>query len=198
MVRTAAVALAIMAMIAPTAAAQERPNIIIILADDLGYADVGVNGCKDVPTPHIDSIATDGVRFTDGYANHTVCSPSRAGLLSGMYQHRFGFEFNSGPERYASPNFGLPRSVPSLAEKLKAAGYATGMVGKWHIGFREGRRPPERGFDFYYGFLSGARTYFRDGRQNNPLFRNGKRVELETEYLTDAFADESVRDVAFE
>ncbi|MBM4090986.1 MAG: hypothetical protein FJ276_16420, partial [Planctomycetes bacterium] len=91
------------------------------------------------------------------FATHPVCSPSRAGLMSGMYQHRFGFEHNSGPERYASPEFGMPREVPSLAEKLKAAGYATGMVGKWHIGFTEGLRPHERGFDYYYGFLSGAR-----------------------------------------
>ena len=185
-------AVVVVVVITTVAEAAKKPNIIIILADDLGYADVGVNGCKDVPTPHVDSIATGGVRFTDGYANHTVCSPSRAGLLSGMYQHRFGFEFNSGPERFASQKFGLPRSVPSLAEKLKAAGYATGMVGKWHIGFREELRPPERGFDFYYGFLSGARTYFPDGRQNNQLFRNGKPVKLETEYLTDAFATESV------
>ncbi len=128
--------------------AEERgPNIVIILADDLGYADLGCQGCEDIPTPHIDSIARDGVRFTDGYATHPVCSPSRAGLMSGMYQHRFGFEHNSGPERYAAPNFGLPRNVPTLAEKLKTAGYATGMVGKWHIGFKEGLRPHERGFD---------------------------------------------------
>jgi arylsulfatase A-like enzyme len=85
------------------------PNIIIFLADDLGYADIGVNGCKDIPTPNIDSIAKNGVRFTDGYATHCVCSPSRAGLMSGMYQHRFGFEANSGPEKYAADNFGLPR-----------------------------------------------------------------------------------------
>ncbi len=83
-----------------SSAAQEKlPNIVIILADDLGYADLGCQGCRDVSTPHIDSIATNGVRFTDGYATHAVCSPSRAGLISGMYQHRFGFEHNSGPER---------------------------------------------------------------------------------------------------
>ena len=131
------------------ATAADQPNIIIFLADDLGYADIGVNGCKDIPTPHVDAIAKGGVRFTDGYAAHPVCSPSRAALMSGMYQHRFGFEHNSGPERFASPDFGMPRDVPSLAEKLKAQGYATGMVGKWHIGFKEGLRPHERGFDFH-------------------------------------------------
>jgi arylsulfatase A-like enzyme len=175
----------------PTAA--DKPNVIIFLADDLGYADIGVNGCQDIPTPHVDAIAKNGVRFTDGYAAHPVCSPSRAALMSGMYQHRFGFEHNSGPERYASPNFGMPRDVPSLAEKLQAAGYATGMVGKWHIGFKEGLRPHERGFDFHFGFLSGARSYLPNNpRELDPIVRNGTPVKDEKEYLTDAFARESV------
>jgi len=170
-----------------------RVNIIIFLADDLGYADIGVNGCKDIPTPHIDSIARNGVRFTDGYATHPVCAPSRAALMTGLYQHRFGFEHNPGPERFAAPNFGLPRDVPTLAEKLKAAGYATGMVGKWHLGFKEGLRPHERGFDFHYGFLSGARSYYPNNpRENDPLLRNGQIVKDEKEYLTDAFAREAV------
>jgi arylsulfatase A-like enzyme len=175
------------------AMAADKPNIIIFLADDLGYADVGVNGCKDIPTPHIDSIAKNGVRFTDGYAAHPVCSPSRAALMSGIYPHRFGFEHNSGPERYAAPHFGMPREVPSLAEKLKASGYTTGMVGKWHIGFKEGLRPHERGFSFHYGFLSGARSYYSDSpRELDSIIRNGVPVTDETEYLTDAFARESV------
>lgn len=172
-------------------AAEQRPNILIFLADDLGYADIGVNGCKDIPTPNLDSIAKNGVRFTDGYATHCVCSPSRAGLMSGMYQHRFGFEHNSGPERFADPNFGMPREIPSLAEKLKAAGYATGMIGKWHIGFKGGLRPHERGFDYHYGFLSGAHTYTPGKRDTDPILRNGQPVQP-TKYLTDEFADEAV------
>lgn len=172
-------------------AADDRPNIVVILADDLGYADLGCQGCTDISTPHIDSIAAAGVRFTDGYATHPVCSPSRAGLMSGRYQHRFGFEHNSGPELYAAPNFGLPRSIPTLAERLKEAGYATGMVGKWHIGLKEGLRPHERGFDDHFGFLGGAHTYFPDRGQRVSLIRNGEPVE-EREYLTDAFARESV------
>ena len=172
--------------------AADRPNIILILADDLGYADVGVNGCQDVPTPHIDSLAANGTRFTNGYANHPVCSPSRAGLMSGMYQHRFGFERNSGPERYAAANFGVPRRIPLLSEKLDEAGYATGMIGKWHIGFREGLRSHERGFDFSYVFHSGARSYYPETRNGDPLYRNGVRVKKEPDYLTDAFAEESV------
>ena len=169
-----------------------RPNIIILLADDLGYAGISVNGCKDIPTPHIDSLAKNGVRFTDGYANHCVCSPSRASLMSGRYQHRFGFEHNSGPERFAAENFGLPRTEKTLAEKLKPLGYATGMVGKWHIGFKEGLRPHERGFDYHFGFLSGARTYLPGKADNDPLLRNGQPVTDEKEYLTDAFAREAV------
>lgn len=170
----------------------DKPNIVILLADDLGYADLGCQGCKDVPTPHIDSMAANGVRFTDGYATHCVCSPSRAGLMSGMYQHRFGFEHNSGPERYAAPDFGLPRTISTLAEKLKAARYATGMVGKWHIGFKEGLRPHERGFDYHFGFLSGAHTYLPGKSDVDPLLRNGQPVTDEKEYLTDAFAREAV------
>ena len=173
------------------ALAAGKPNIIIILADDLGYADLGCQGCQDIPTPHIDSIAASGVRFTDGYATHPVCSPSRAGLVSGMYQHRFGFEHNSGPERYASPKFGVPRSIPTLAERLKAAGYATAMAGKWHIGFKEGLRPHERGFDSFYGFLSGARSFYPDPGGRSPIVRNGTPIRNEPAYLTDALGGES-------
>lgn len=174
------------------AASPAKPNIIIFLADDLGYADLGVQGCQDVPTPHVDSLAKNGIRFTDGYANHCVCSPSRAALMSGRYQHRFGFEHNSGPERFADPNFGLPRTEKTLAERLKELGYATGMAGKWHIGFKEGLRPHERGFDYHFGFLSGAHTYLPGKRDNDPLLRNGVPVTDEKEYLTDAFAREAV------
>ena len=174
--------------------AAKQPNIIIFLADDLGYADVGFNGCEDIPTPHIDSLAEKGVKFTDGYANHPYCSPSRAGLLSGRYQHRFGFEHNSGPEAYSAKNFGIPREVPTLAERLKEVGYATAWVGKWHVGFQPGLRPHERGFDYTYGFHGGARTFYPDGpRQNHQMFLNGEPFDDETEYLTDAFARDSVK-----
>jgi arylsulfatase A-like enzyme len=187
--------LVVTCVLAPLCHAEEsarRPNIVLILADDLGYGDIGVYGCKDVPTPHFDSLAENGVRFTNGYANHPVCSPSRAGLLSGMYQHRFGFEHNSGPPSYTAPNFGLPRSVPTLAEKLDAAGYATAMVGKWHIGFNEDLRPHARGFDYFYGFLNGARSFFPDPKGQGPLYRNDQQIEEESDYLTDVFARESV------
>jgi arylsulfatase A-like enzyme len=170
-----------------TWAAPRPPNVVLLLADDLGYADVGFQGMTDIPTPAIDQVAAQGARFTDGYATHPVCSPSRAGLLTGLYQHRFGFEHNSGPERFTAPNFGVPRTVPMLAEKLAAAGYATGMVGKWHVGFQPGLRPHERGFGYHYGFLAGASDYLRAGS----LLRNGEPVPA-SGYLTDVFGDEAV------
>jgi arylsulfatase A-like enzyme len=173
------------------ARAADKPNIILILADDLGYGDIGIYGCKDVPTPSIDSIAKGGVWFTDGYATNKVCSASRAGLISGMYQQRFGFEHNSGPPEYASPHFGVPRNIPTIAEKLKAGGYATGMVGKWHIGFKEGLRPHERGFDFSYSFLSGARSFFPASDGRSPIMRDGKVLPEDQTYLTDSFGRES-------
>jgi arylsulfatase A-like enzyme len=168
-----------------------KPNIIIILADDLGYAGLGCQGSTDIPTPNIDSIALNGVRFTDGYVTFPVCSPSRAGLMSGRYQQRFGFEANSGPEAYAAENFGLPRSELTLAEKLKGAGYVTGMAGKWHIGFKEGLRPPERGFDSFFGFLAGANNYLAEHRKRGEILRGTEPVD-EKEYLTAAFARETV------
>ena len=186
--------LAFLNLVAGYFSTADQPNIIIFLADDLGYADVGFNGCEDIPTPNIDSIAAKGVKFTDGYANHPVCSPSRAGLLTGMYQHRFGFENNSGPEEYAAPNFGVPREVPMVGERLQKVGYKTGMVGKWHVGFKDGLQPHQRGFDFTYAFHSGARTFYPKGpRQNNQLYINGEPFNDETEYLTDAFARDSVK-----
>lgn len=173
-------------------AQSEKPNIVLILADDLGYNDIGVFGCRDVPTPHIDAIANHGVKFTDGYANNVVCSASRAGLLSGRYQQRFGFENNSGPEQYAAPHFGIPRTIPIIAERLKKAGYTTGMLGKWHVGFNKGLRPEDRGFDYTWGFRAGARNYFPEGRQAHTIFRNGEPVPPKFEYITDELGQQSV------
>ena len=107
-----------------------------------------------------------------------------------MYQHRFGFEHNSGPPRYTSPAFGIPRDVPILAETLHDAGYRTAMIGKWHVGFRAGLRPHERGFDYFYGFLQGAMNYNPARRSDGQIFRNDKPVRHEG-YLTDAFGEEA-------
>ncbi len=169
-----------------------KPNIIVILADDLGYADLGCQGCRDVPTPHIDSIAQGGVRFTNGYVSAPLCSPTRAGLMTGRYQQRFGHEFNPGPARFVAENFGLPLSEVTMANMLKDAGYATGLVGKWHLGYTEAMHPMSRGFDEFFGFLGGAHSYVNPLLdQRNPILRGREPVD-EKEYLTDAFAREAV------
>ena len=169
------------------ATAAGKPNIIIIVADDLGYADLSIQGCKDFHTPHIDSIAKNGVRCTSGYVSGPYCSPTRAGLLTGRYQQRFGHEFNPGPAGNKSPTFGLSLDETPLPQLLKNAGYKTGMVGKWHLGHNENFHPTKRGFDEYFGFLGGANSY--TSGQN--IFRGTMPVQ-EKEYLTEAFAREAV------
>lgn len=172
------------------APAPPRPNIVFIAADDLGYGELGVQGSRDIPTPRIDSIAAEGIRFTNGYVSCPVCSPTRAGWLTGRYQQRFGHEFNPGPAHRADPAFGLPLSETTLAERLKAAGYATALIGKWHLGYRPQFHPLRRGFDEFFGFLAGAHPYLpRPGA--GAILRGTSPVE-ESEYLTDAFAREAV------
>lgn len=168
--------------------APKKPNVIVIVGDDMGYADIGVHGAKDIPTPNIDRLASGGVRFTNGYVSGPYCSPTRAGLLTGRYQQRFGHEFNPGPN--PKNEFGLSLKEKTLPSKLKDAGYATGMVGKWHLGNDEKYQPTSRGFDQFYGFLGGAHSYLNNGMGQNAIMRNGKAVP-EAEYLTDAFAREA-------
>ncbi len=168
-----------------------KPNIVLILADDLGYGELGVQGCSDIPTPSIDSIAHNGVRFTDGYVSCPVCAPTRAGLLTGRYQQRFGFESNPGKEAYADYGFGIPVDETTLAERLKGLGYTTGMFGKWHVGYQPELQPTRRGFDEFYGFLSGACDYNADGGRSDRILRGTEVVE-EAEYLTDALGREAV------
>jgi len=134
-----------------------RPNILVIVADDLGYHDIGVHGGRDVPTPHIDALAAVGVRCTSGYVSAPYCSPSRAGFLTGRYPTRFGHEFN--PHEGDPAQLGLPLDQRTIADRLRAAGYATGLVGKWHQGFDRAHHPQARGFDDYFGFLVGGHNY---------------------------------------
>ncbi|KJF43963.1 sulfatase-like hydrolase/transferase [Draconibacterium sediminis] len=180
------------------------PNLVLILVDDMGYADVGFNGCTDIPTPNIDKLAEGGVRFTNGYVSYCVCGPSRAGLLTGRYQDRFGFSRNPlfAPN---DPGMGLPLTEETLADALKKAGYKSLAIGKWHMGAHESLHPLKRGFDDFYGFLSGGHRYFPEELTlNDPfeatsqydgyktrLLRNYERVD-ETEYLTDALSREAV------
>ena len=171
--------------------AARPPNVVLIVADDLGYADVGFQGCTDIPTPHIDSIAEGGVRFTNGYVSCPVCSPTRAGLLTGRYQQRFGHEYNTGGTRGDFSGVGLPTDETTIADVLKAAGYVTGAVGKWHLGRDAEFHPQARGFDEFLGFLTGARSYFDHySRKGAPLMRGREEIE-EDDYLTDAFGREA-------
>ncbi len=142
--------------------AGELPNIIYIIADDLGYGETSVqNPETDVPTPHIDSIARNGVLFTDGYVSAPFCAASRAGLITGRYQTRFGFEFNPIGARNEDPDAGLPPKEKTIATRLKnEAGYTTGMIGKWHLGGTANYQPIRRGFDQFFGFLHEGH-YFR-------------------------------------
>ncbi len=167
-----------------------KPNILLIVADDLGYADLGYQGSEDIPTPHIDSLAKNGVRCTSGYVSAPVCSPSRAGLLTGRYQQRFGHEFNPPPQEKASSELGLPLTEVTLADRLRAAGYTTGMVGKWHLGNHEKLHPRRRGFDEFFGFLRQHHPYTKTTRLD-PILRGTEKVD-EREYLTDAFTREAV------
>jgi arylsulfatase B len=138
---------------AANAAETRAPNVILIVADDLGYGELGCYGGRDVPTPRIDSLAASGVRFTSGYVTAPFCAASRAALLTGRYQTRFGFEFNPIGAANADPDIGLPIGERTLADALRDAGYATALVGKWHLGGSARFHPQRRGFDEFFGFL---------------------------------------------
>jgi arylsulfatase A-like enzyme len=188
----ALVALGVLAASAALApAAPRKPNVIVIVGDDMGYGDVGVHGCKDIPTPHIDSLARDGVRCTSGYVSGPYCSPTRAGLLTGRYQTRFGHEFNPGAATDKNVENGLPLTETTLADRFKAAGYKTGMVGKWHLGNGPKHVPTARGFEEYFGFLGGAHPYTPAKGGHRGIFRGTTEVE-EHSYLTDAFGREAL------
>jgi arylsulfatase A-like enzyme len=165
-----------------SAADSKKPNIVFIVGDDMGYADEGFQGCQDIPTPHLDSLAKASVRCTNGYVSGPYCSPTRAGLMTGRYQTRFGHEFNAG-----GGGSGLPITETTIASRLKSAGYATGIVGKWHLGSEPQFHPQKRGFDEFFGFLGGAHDYFND----QGILRGTQQVD-EKEYLTDAFGREAV------
>lgn len=183
--RTMLLALALFTMSAD-ARAQRKPNIVIIVADDMGYADIGVHGATDIPTPHIDALAASGVRFSDAYVSGPYCSPTRAGLLTGRYQQRFGHEFNL-VER-DNMTLGMPLDQKTIADHLRAAGYRTALLGKWHLGASEPYHPMSRGFDEFFGFLYGQHSYHDVAPAGQPPMIDGRTPAKSTAYLTDELA----------
>ena len=191
------------------AAEDRRPNILLIVAGDLGYADVGFHGVEDIPTPNLDALAARGVRFSNGYVSGTWCSPTRAGLLTGRYQQRFGMH---GHEN--TPDDALSLEETTLADRLQAAGYVTGAVGKWHLGVPPEYHPMERGFDEFFGFVRGGHSFWPgvpiiiwpdhrgigldlrripEGRTTlDGQILRGTEPVAEQAYLTDAFGREAV------
>ena len=167
-----------------------RPNVVVILVDDMGYGDIGSYGVEDIRTPHLDRLAREGVRFTDFYANGAVCTPTRAALMTGRYQQRVGLEWAI---LLAEKEPGLPATEPTLPRLLRDNGYRTGMVGKWHLGFRPEHGPNAHGFQEFFGILSGNVDMYshryRTGERD--LWENGRPVE-KSGYLTDLLTDRAV------
>ncbi len=170
------------------------PNIVLLFADDLGYGDTSLYGSEKIPTPNIDALGKQGVRFLNAYVTAASCSPSRAGLMSGQYQQRFGFEFNTAGGAITNRlHRGLDPSVVTMADVLKRAGYVTGIFGKWHLGTQPQFHPQARGFDEFYGFLAGAHSFF-PAKTPQPFHSTVMRDTsplIEPEYLTDAIARET-------
>lgn len=174
------------ALFGPVALADEsRPNVIVILGDDLGWGEFDDDEAGDLPTPHIDSIATNGIRFPQGYVSGPYCSPTRAGLMTGRYQTRFGHEFNPGRIH------GLSLEEKTFADRLKSAGYATAAIGKWHLGNSPEFYPTRRGFDEFYGTLNNT-PYYHPQLVDSRKSEEPQRVDEEGFYTTDAFTRRAV------
>jgi N-acetylgalactosamine-6-sulfatase len=170
--------------------ADEKPNIVFIMADDLGYGDLGCYGCGDILTPNLDRLASEGIRFTDFYANASVCSPTRIAFLTGRYQQRFGMD---NALYYQEMGRGLPGGGATIASALADAGYATGLVGKWHVGYDPERQPLQQGFDYFFGLLGGNHHYFEhmDRIGVHDLWLGSEATEREG-YSTDLFTEEAI------
>jgi len=166
-------------------AADRKPNIIVLLGDDMGYHDVSIHGSTEIPTPNIDSIARNGIRCTNGYVSGPYCSPTRAGLMTARYQTRFGHEFNEGQ---ATPHFGLSLKETTIAQRLKDLGYATYAVGKWHLGHGLEFRPMRRGFDEFYGTVANTPYYHPPQFVDSRVGPEAQRVEDPEFYTTRAYA----------
>ena len=188
-------------LLAPAVAAQppgsRPPNVVLIITDDVGYGDIGSYGAPDVKTPHIDRIAREGVRLTDFYANGATCSPTRAALMTGRYQQRFAIEAPLGAGGKADAERGLRPTGASLPQLLKDNGYATALVGKWHLGWQPQFSPEAHGFGYFFGFKSGYVDFYRHTAGGgspfaDDLFEHGQPLKIDG-YLTDLITERSVR-----
>ncbi len=175
------------------------PNLVVIMADDLGYGDLGCTGSRQIPTPHIDSLARDGVFCSRAYVTAPMCSPSRMGMLTGRFPKRFGITTNPNVKMpyLDEPHYGLPKSEKCFPEYLQPLGYSSAVIGKWHLGHVKGLEPVDRGFDTWWGFLGGSRSYFpqkKEGGGLNPTkIVSNYTDSTDISYLTDDIARESVR-----
>ena len=175
----------------------EQPNFILIVADDLGFADLSLNGSTQIPTPNIDLLAKEGVNFTQGYVSSAVCSPSRAGILTGKNQVEFGQDNNIGVNQKGfNPDYlGLPIDQKTGADYLKELGYTTGLIGKWHLGESSQFHPLNRGFDEFWGYTGGGHDYFTalpNGEGPVVPIESNYKVPSKITYITDDKGDESV------
>lgn len=182
----------------------QKPNIVLLFADDAGYGDFGFHGSRHFKTPNLDRLAASGVRLTNFYVSGATCGPSRAGLLTGMYQQRFGFEENNVPGmmsnhgKTVADDMGLPIHLKTMGDHLKALGYRTAVFGKWHLGIADRYHPLKRGFDEFYGFRGGARSFFpfrdpKKAKKENLMERGFEGYREHEGYLTDALADEACK-----
>nr|WP_294896715.1 sulfatase-like hydrolase/transferase [uncultured Pedobacter sp.] len=176
-----------------------KPNVIIILSDDAGYADYGAYGGKEIPTPNIDALIASGVKFTNAYVTASVCAPSRAGLITGRYQQRFGFENNqSGAPTagFTKEDMGIDPKENTFGDEMRGNGYRTLAVGKWHLGDQEKHFPLNRGFDEFYGFVGGHRSFFpiKGKVSADEVIHNNKTIvpESKVTYLTDMWTDKAI------
>ena len=171
-----------------------RPNVVLIMTDDMGWADIGSYGAPDIRTPNIDSLARDGVKLTDFYSNGVLCTPTRAGLMSGRYQQRYGLEIALPNEGAPEADRGLPATGRTLPRLLKNNGYATALVGKWHLGYKAEYSPSAHGFDYFFGLKSGYHDYYthHSGNGKPDLWENDRPIEA-TGYMTDLITERAVK-----
>lgn len=181
------------AVTGPRSAAAERPNVVFIMTDDMGYGDLGVYGAPDTSTPEIDRLASQGIRLTNFYSNGPACSPTRAGFITGRYQQRVGIERPLGNRTSDDAKTGLKATGRTLPQLLKDNGYATALIGKWHLGYLKQNSPNANGFEYFWGYRSGYIDYYRhtDGDGQPDLYENDKHVTVDG-YMTDLITERSI------